>query len=272
MAIALLGVDEQPLPVERHDLDLERLRPRRHRPALARCGRAAGTGRAGACSIQVTAPRQMMISSGAAQITSSSWVEWSPVGIVGDLAAARGSARRTPPSAPCTGMMISSISPVAIDQSRAAGWRCRRTGDSTTMLQPASSEQRAATVSSSTLGAWSDPARCSRLSARPIRTAILPLATRVRGYKREQGCRAPTQLGRRHSQVWSYGRRARMTLRSADRHALERDARRSHDASARRDRDRRHHRADVASSSTSSSTPSPRCWCFRAHVPRSSSR
>ena len=46
---ALLGIDEQPLPVERHDLDHQRLDVRGDRALRVDAVAAAGTGRAGAC-------------------------------------------------------------------------------------------------------------------------------------------------------------------------------------------------------------------------------
>ncbi len=77
---ALLGIDEQPFPVERDDLDHQRLR---RRCGTGRRASMRSSGRYGSSVcvlIQVSAPSAMMISSGAAQITSSSWVEWSQSG------------------------------------------------------------------------------------------------------------------------------------------------------------------------------------------------
>ena len=69
---AVLRVDEQPLPIERDDVDLERL-PCRGRPGGRRAIRSSERYGSSRCvPIQVMAPRQMMIASGADQITSSS--------------------------------------------------------------------------------------------------------------------------------------------------------------------------------------------------------
>ena len=68
---ALSGIDEQPLPVERHDLDLERRR------------RFDGSGLAGSRScdpIQATPPRSMIVSSGIAQTISSMRPEYAQSG------------------------------------------------------------------------------------------------------------------------------------------------------------------------------------------------
>jgi hypothetical protein len=77
---ALLGVDEQPLPVERDHLTTSGLVP----AGTARWASMRSSGRYGSSVwvlIQVIAPSAMMISSGAPQITSSSWVEWSQSGV-----------------------------------------------------------------------------------------------------------------------------------------------------------------------------------------------
>ena len=75
---ALLGIDEQPFPVERDHLDVQGLDVA---GTGARVDASSGRYGSSVCvPIQVSAPRAMMISSGAAQITSSSWMEWSQSG------------------------------------------------------------------------------------------------------------------------------------------------------------------------------------------------
>ena len=57
------------------------LASRRHRALARRCASSGRYGSSVCVLIQVSAPSAMMISSGAAQITSSSWVEWSQSGV-----------------------------------------------------------------------------------------------------------------------------------------------------------------------------------------------
>ncbi len=71
---AVLRIDEQPFPVERGDIDLERFGAGRDGPSLGDAP-ISRYGSSRCVPIQVSAPRQMMISSGAPQITSSRWVE-----------------------------------------------------------------------------------------------------------------------------------------------------------------------------------------------------
>ena len=77
---ALLGIDEQPFPIERHGVDHQRLL---EPIGTARLASMRSTGRNGSSVwvlIQVRAPSAMMISSGAVQMSTSSWVEWSQSG------------------------------------------------------------------------------------------------------------------------------------------------------------------------------------------------
>ena len=77
---ALLGIDEQPFPVEGDDLDDQRFSPAGNGPrGIDPCQRPIGVERVRADPGQRA--QRMMISSGAAQISSSSWMEWSQSGV-----------------------------------------------------------------------------------------------------------------------------------------------------------------------------------------------